>query len=185
MMSFFLPPLTRNKWPKEEISLGTLHRMLTSSEHLRQATERVRVQFASGNPDYYRAAKQDALPYVTPAGVFRYCKASDLVYLSGLVVVDIDKLPSEEEAVRLRDVLFEDPELKVELAFVSPSGRGVKLLVPYQLIASRTMEENVKDALAYIWGYLEVKYEVNPDRSGCDIARTCLLSFDPDAKIRV
>ena len=183
VMSYFNPPVT-NKRPAREISLQMLHREITSSEALRHATERVRRQLDASNPNYYRAEKQQKLPYVTPAGVFRYCAAKDLVFLNGLQVFDIDHLSSLEEARDLRDRLFADEEMNAQLAFVSPSGRGVKLFVPYSLIPSLTVEANFKAALEVTWGYLDAKYDIEADASGCDIARACFLAFDPEAKLR-
>ena len=83
-----------------------------------------------------REWKSTRLPYVTPCGVFSRRGAKYVERLSGLVVLDIDHLDSQEEACAVRDRLFDDVRLRPLLAFVSPSGRGVKLLVPYVKRAS-------------------------------------------------
>jgi hypothetical protein len=183
LMSFFLPPVT-NKVPKQEVSVEMLHRTITSSAPLREATERVRQQLATGNANYYRAEKQHMLPYVIPSGVFRYGAAKDLVYLNGLQVVDIDGLSSPKEATDLRDRLFADEELQALLAFVSPSGRGVKLFVPYEPVLTAKLEDTFRLALERTWGYIEWKYNVAVDHAGADIARGCLICHDPNARIR-
>jgi hypothetical protein len=182
-MSFFMPPVT-NRVPKQEVTLEMLHCMLTTSQRLRQATERVRRQLASDNPNYYRAEKHQQLPFVIPSGVFRFRAAKDLLYLNGLQVIDIDHLPSPDDARALRDRLFADEELNAQLAFVSPSGCGVKLFVPYEFIPTLTLEQNFRAAIEATWGYLECRHDVEVDRAGSDIARGCLLAFDEEARIR-
>jgi hypothetical protein len=181
MMSFFRAPIT-NKVPAQEVTVQSLHQFITSNAQLRENTEWVRAQL--GNANYFRAEKQRCLPYVTPAGVFSYCAAKDLVYLNGLQVFDIDHLASPQEAAEWRDRLFADDEMAPELAFVSPSGCGVKLFVPYRLEPSLPLEKNFRLALETTWGYLKFKYDLQADRSGSDIARSCFVAFDEEAKIR-
>jgi hypothetical protein len=183
VVSYFQAPIT-NKVPDRVMSLEMLHRVLTTSELLRQETERVRLQLDAENPALFRSEKQHRLPYVTPAGVFSYCKAENLEYPNGLFVVDIDHLPSAEEAARLRDVLFQDELLRAKLAFVSPSTKGVKLFLSYEFQPMLPLAKNFRMAMEYAWLVLSSKYDVMADRSGTDIARTCFLAFDPEAKFR-
>jgi hypothetical protein len=182
-MSFFLPPVTTRD-PKQEVTVEQVHQMLTASEALRQATDRVRQQLTADNKNYYRAEKQQRLPYVTPAGVFRHRTTADLVYLNGLQVIDIDHLSSPEQAAQLRDALFQDEVLRPELAFISPSGVGVKLFVPYEFVPSNTIEYNFRAAFEMHCGYISHQYDIDPDWAGSDIVRGCFLAHDPEAKIR-
>jgi hypothetical protein len=144
----------------------------------------VRAAYEAVNMAQYKHGKLTMLPSVTPAGVFREAKTSGLVYPTGLLVIDYDGLSSHEAAVELRDKLFADKLLKARLAFVSPSGRGVKLFLPYEMAIYSPFERQYRDLLERAWFYIEAFYGVKADRSGKDISRLCLLCHDADAKYR-
>lgn len=67
--------------------------------------------------------KQQLLPYVTPAGIFPYCKELCLTLPSGLFVIDIDHLDTAAEAEEWRNRLFADDVLHPDLAFISPGAK--------------------------------------------------------------
>ena len=93
-------------------------------------------------------------------------------------------LPSPEETLHWRDTLFADNKLRPDLAFVSPSTTGVKLLVPYRLSPKASIEESFDKARLSAWEYLKWKYGLNADASNADLSRACFLSHDPSAKLR-
>jgi hypothetical protein len=154
--------------------------------HLQRVAERtnVSVQDALSDEKRFRKLKQNLLPYVTPAGVFSYRKEDRLLFLSGEFVIDIDHLPSPEETLHWRDTLFADNKLRPDLAFVSPSTTGVKLLVPYRLSPKASIEESFDKARLSAWEYLKWKYGLNADASNADLSRACFLCHDPSAKLR-
>lgn len=142
-MSYFNPPIRPYRdsmggyvrarlVPDFRVTVEQVHQMITSSLMLRQLTQMLR---ALPEPpeadDVRREMKSTRLPFVTPCGVFRRRRSDEVVELSGLLVLDIDHLDSLEEACRVRDELFSDECLRALLAFVSPGGLGVKLLVPW------------------------------------------------------
>lgn len=114
--------------PARTVTVEQCREMITSGA-LRALTERVR---AAATADAMRDAKQTLLPYVTPAGVFRERRATAVTRLSGCFVIDVDHLDTAREAEELRDAIGHDSRLAPLLTFVSPSGRGVKALVPWQ-----------------------------------------------------
>lgn len=139
----------------------------------------------------YRRLKQERLPYVTPCGTFSYRNSQSLVCPSGLIVLDVDGLDSTKEAEELRTALFHDPMLNPALAFISPSGRGVKAFVPYQFPATDDVKKFVSGHIYWAMNYMQCTYgDGNPksdkgvDISGKDIVRACFLSHDADALIR-
>ena len=204
--SYFNAPI-RNVIPCGALTVDKVHRMIVSDDHLRQVT----LMGRNLQGDDFRRYKSQWFPYVTPCGEFRRRRADELCRLSGLVVVDIDHLESLEEAERLRDRLFDDPWLRPELTFVSPSGRGVKAFVNYVVGRPATdglvsedrwdqegfqpTEEHVRllsativDTMRYVdlvYGSTTAsKTRKDVDFSGRDVSRACFLSHDEGAKLR-
>lgn len=106
-------------------------------------------------------------------------------------MVDIDHLDSYEEAVRLRGQLFADPYLLPRLAFVSPSGRGVKIFVPYDPGRVSPPARNAAESVYWLMAYVQQAYgtpgdprDKGVDTSGKDLVRACFLSHDEGALLR-
>lgn len=95
IMSFFNAPVT-NKIPAGVCSVVGLHAYISSDSHLKELTQRVRTN--TENDKVFRRKKQTLLPYVTPAGIFSYCREQCIMLPSGIFVIDIDHLASAEEA---------------------------------------------------------------------------------------
>ena len=197
-MSLFLPPISPVKdsatgrtvqpptlTPYKEITLQEVYKLITSSERLKTLTETVRRAAENGDEKAYRMLKQQTLPYVTPCGIFTRRRSDCLEELSGLVVVDIDHLESTEEAEILRQELFDDPYLCPALAFISPSGLGVKAFIPH------ASEQNATDGIRWAMNYVHCMYDSNHrqpgkgvDTSGKDLVRSCFLCHDEGALLR-
>jgi len=126
-------------------------------------------QIRSADADTRKKLKAD-LPAMIPAGTFSTRRADALEKASGLLVIDLDNLPDAEGT---RDRLGNDPH--VRCAFVSPSGNGVKLLMP---TGGRDHLEAFLDAESY----LKQEHNLPADRSGKDICRICFFSHDPNLK---
>jgi len=128
------------------------------------------------------AAKDTAkreLPGFTPAGLFSVRRKDGLQTHSGLVVADVDKLPSAADAAKLRDELAHDPH--AQAVFVSPSGLGVKALVRVESCADAVAHEA---AFAALVEHFAQAHGVNLDTSGKDVSRLCFVSHDPQAFVR-
>ena len=164
IMSFFNAPVT-NKIPTCICSVAGLHTYISTNPQLEELTRKVRAGL--GDKQVFRKNKQTLLPYVTPAGIFSYCKEQCMQVPSGLFVIDIDELASTEEAAMWRDRLFADEVLHPVLSFV-----------PFL-----SVEESFDNALHTAWEYLEWKYELKVDRANADLSRACFLSHDGEAKI--
>ncbi|WP_071150353.1 BT4734/BF3469 family protein [Bacteroides ndongoniae] len=179
IMSFFNAPVS-NKVPTGVCNVQGLYEYITTNPRLRELTEQVRS--VADDKQEYRRRKLAWLPYVTPAGVFSYCKGSGLLVPSGLLVVDIDHLASLKEAEDCRDRLAADPMLNPDLAFVSPGGRGVKLFLSYRIMPEETLSQTFGNAVQAAWSYLELQYGLQPDKANKDLCRGCLLAYDEEAK---
>ena len=102
-------------------------------------------------------------------------KNDGLLKHSGRVQIDIDlKDKPRVESEQLRDKLGRDPH--IEVAFLSPSGRGVKagMLIP----VCRDDREH-KQAFAAAENYVLDIYNIKIDPSCKDVRRLCFLSYDP------
>ncbi len=166
--------------PCGEVDVVRLHQYITLSEPLKQLTEQVRA-----SPDM-REAKARLLPYVLPCGVFSYRNSNNLVTPSRLLPIDVDHLSSHEEAVELRQRLFDDPVLCPALCFISPSGLGVKAFVPYPLPPDGVdVPSYVSEKLKWAMCYVSTMYGgSHVDPSGKDLARACFVCHDDGAMVR-
>ena len=168
--------------PAMEVDVSQVYNLITRDERLRELTARVR------SAADMRAAKAALLPYVTPCGVFSRRKAGALVRPSGLVVVDIDHLPSPEAAERIKQALIIDRYLRPALVFTSPSGLGVKAFVPYANTMEANAAANITANTAWAMAYVSMAYGgpaggASVDVSGKDVARACFLCHDEKAKL--
>lgn len=130
------------------------------------------------NDKEYKAEKKN-LPCVTWSGAFKPGTRliETIERYSGLVVIDIDGL-NEQLIITIKKQLSEDPF--VYFCFVSPSGKGIKIIVKVNSLA-----ENHRAAFLHLQHYFENTYFVKVDPSGKDICRLCYVSCDPQAIINI
>ena len=136
-------------------------------------------EFLANNPDATKKEKGIEKGRVFHAAIFTgtfsgNCHASELVSLSGLMVLDFDHLLNLEET---RQILKNC--INTFVVFTSPSGTGLKCLVKHKLTL---------DKVATDWKYLyaeireyylqltEVASE-SLDNSGSDVSRLCFLPY--------
>lgn len=200
-MSYFMPPIAPIKneqgriitpatlVPYCEVTVEQVFRLITDNEKLKALTEQVR------NAEDIRLAKSSLLPYVTPCGTFTRRNSKNFISASGLVVIDVDHLDSYDEAVEMRQALFDDPLLNPTLTFISPSALGVKAFVPCTNLGRNKRLFNVTECMTWAMQYVAMAYgPVNTgstpstakgvDTSGKDIVRSCFLSYDAGALVR-
>lgn len=155
IISFFQAPIT-NKVPACQCNIIGLHTYITSDKNLERLTHEVRATLHDAT--LFRQKKQQLLPYVTPAGIFTYCKEICLTIPSGLFVIDIDHLDSTAEAEKWRDRLFADDVLRPDLAFISPGAKGVKLFIPYRISPHESVRHSFDQAMHAAWDYIGWKH---------------------------
>ena len=136
---------------------------------------------AETDREAYRAFKSEELPAVTFAGTFpeKKRKAAKLLQHSGLVVLDIDHLSANDVPL----LLSEFAELKqVKLAFLSPSGFGIKLVVPVSPVPQNDVQHKAAwRACVDFFQNLAEAYNFEVDITGSDVNRLCFLAHDPRA----
>lgn len=174
-MSFFRRPI-RNTRPCRDASPEDIYKYLVS-DYAKAHTEHLRTLKDSKERSRYKAENFD---YITPGGIFRSRKESDLVQASGYMVIDFDHIPDPDGLVLL---LANEDNFETVLAFRSPSGDGVKWIVALPPDAKKP------DGTPFTYGefftilsnYVRRAYGYEADPSGKDICRACFLPYDPDA----
>jgi hypothetical protein len=151
----------------------TLHEVveeITGGKHA-AIMARIREHAQAGRKAEASALKK-TLPAVMFAGVFKSRRSDALEKHSGLLVLDFDGCGTDRKVE-----IAADPH--VVLAFVSPSGNGLKVVVSVEADAA-LHGQSFDAALAYFREH----FGLDADPSGRDLARLCFVSHDPGAILK-
>ena len=112
----------------------------------------------------------------TASGTFNNGRSIDkLENYSQYVILDIDKLSN----IQLKEIINLTRLAPYTCAsFVSPSGKGVKIIVKVN-----TNKDQHKEAYKQVVAYYEQALNIDIDTSGSDICRLCFVSYDKDCFI--
>lgn len=124
----------------------------------------------TNNKQAYNKLKKESLPAVTLSGLFNSRKAEGFISHSGLIQIDLDHV---EDFDTLFNHICDD--VYTYIAFRSPGGDGIKVIIKIQA----SQETHLGQFFA-LQKYYKDYFNVELDASCKDIARTMLLSFDPD-----
>lgn len=169
MFSYFLPPISNTR-PARCVTLKEAYEMIVSDKWA-QTTRSLRSLPKEEQADF----KRRQLPFVTFSGIFTLRHNEHLVRHSGLLCFDFDHVGNETSVRDLQQRLISDPILNVNLAFRSPSGDGLKLVVK-----NNFTPENHNAKYAQLAQYILQHYNITVDHTN-DIARACFLCHDPKA----
>lgn len=139
------------------------------SESLKQATEKLR----SLSPDQYRKRKCDILPAIAVSSLLDGRKT--VLSHTGMLQIDIDNV-SDVPLQEARAALIHDEH--VLIAFISPSGKGVKAIV----CIPPDVEMHTESFL-YAEKYFDQKYGLKIDSCCKDVNRLMFLCYDRDVFI--
>ena len=165
--SFFRAPIS-NTFPHKSITLlDTYHYLI--GHFARQRTLTLR-----GITDIQQARrfKANNFDYCCFSGVFSKRSDNALIRHSGLMCIDFDHLPDTGDLFRR---LLLDDYFDTQLLFRSPSGDGLKWIIPIDLA-----EYTHGDYFYAVASYIFQRYGVQIDKSGRDVSRACFLPYDPD-----
>lgn len=171
--SYFKADITdpQNQIPARNCTVAEILSYL-KSEQARTISE----QFAYTIPEGKSYFKLHRFPAAAFAGTFAGRHDADLQNESGLLCLDLDHVTdygfTPEE---LKGLVAQDPKLAVCLAFVSPSGDGLKVVV------ERPEGFTHLDYFKALQKYFPAAYGVELDASGKNISRLCFLPYDPEA----
>lgn len=166
--SFFKAPV-RNVTPYKQISLLDTWRYITG-RYARRRTEELRL---IRDPKRARMFKAEKFDYCTFSGTFSVRREDKLLNHSGLLCLDFDHLPDVEGLFRK---LLQDEYFETMLLFRSPSGDGLKWIIPTDLT-----ECSHAAFFRSVSAYVAQTYGVPVDQSGKDVCRACFLPHDPQA----
>ncbi len=173
-MSFFKAPIT-NKTPERTVTLLEVSKAIKSiwlepqTQALRKITDEVEA----------RRYKGQNFPYVTPAGVFRYCNDQSLICHSGVLCMDLDHI---QDVDGLKHRLIADNLFETLMAFRSPSGDGLKWFIKIDLAkcGHRQWFDAVRNYL------ISPAYGLTPKQADPSVrneSRACFLCYDPEVYV--
>ena len=187
MLSYYLPPITTTQ-PARSVALGEVHKMIVS-EKWAQTTRLLR-SFSQRERSGYKCRQ---LPFVSFSGIFTIRHSNHLVRHSGLLCFDFDHVGCEPCVRQLQRQLIADPLLDVHLAFRSPSGDGLKLVVgvaslvglgPSAVVSREQIIEMHNAEYAKIAQHILRHHNIQVDKTN-DVARACFLCHDTEAYIKL
>lgn len=139
-----------------------------------KAFERIRNGASKKVIEKYRETYDNNLKLNLPgycfSGTFSNRSAIGLKKHSGLITLDFDKYDTQQEAIDFKNSVC-DIDF-VFAAFISPGGKGVKVLVKVPAVES--------DHKLYYNALVEYFNNEKLDTSGSDVSRFCFESYDPD-----
>lgn len=138
-------------------------------ERLKSRIDKARAYYNSDRVTYEEI--KGKLPICLFAGAFRRFSNDGLITPSGLVTVDLDKIPIRDLLSVWNMIIHDDYTFA---AFLSPSGRGYKILVRVDGIVDNVNYNNYLEALK--------DYHNSPfwDDNCKGVCRACYLSSDPN-----
>lgn len=163
-------------------------------------TQWARETLAAGGDDEYQSRKGDIFRTVSVGGVYdgKGFRMDNITSLTGYLMVDIDGVVDENYAAAIRDGIFADSQLRPVLAFVSPSGHGVKLLFRMRNLEGGGTKDEMQQryngefrricaAIVSVRGGMFDKNDhhtppVEMDISSQDMTRCCFVAHDPQCK---
>lgn len=170
LFSFFKAPISNTK-PHKAVSLPDAYNYIVG-DYAKERTEKLRAFSDAKLARTFKAANFD---YCTFSGTFNTRSDKALIQHSGLLCVDFDHLKDIE---KLFENLLKDEYFDTQLLFRSPSGNGLKWIIPID-----TATTTHADFFRAVAAYIQQTYGVEADKSGRDISRACFLPHDPQAFI--
>jgi hypothetical protein len=168
--SFFKSPIT-NTSPHNTVTLLQIYIVITGN-YYKQRTDHLRKITDSKQARQFKAANFD---YCTFSGTFTTRNDKALIKHSGLLCIDFDHLNNVEV---LSNSLLKDDYFDTQLLFRSPSGNGLKWIIPID-----TNQATHSEYFTAVANYIRQTYGIEVDKSGRDLSRACFLPYDPQAYI--
>ena len=167
IFSYFTKPVS-NVLPSKEVTLLEVYKLI-KGDAFASCTSTLRNIQDSKEARKYKALNFD---YVTFSGSFSKRNDANLQKHSGLLAVDFDHIKDLND---LKNALIADPYFETELLFISPSGDGLKWIIPIDLTQVKH-----QDYFRAVANYIQQTYRLPIDQSGKDISRACFLPHDTD-----
>ena len=140
--------------------------------HYKESILKIRELVELGDQEQVDRLKKGLVAFTVSGMFVGGRKMSFLETYNPFVILDIDKL----DLADLPDLILKTKEIEfTRVVFLSPSGRGLKIIVEVN-------SEMERHGLAYrqVSNFYEKELGVEIDKSGKDITRLCFMSYDPD-----
>jgi len=170
LFSFYKSPI-KNTVPHKSATLLQIYNAITG-DFYKERTDKLR---SIADPKQARHFKANNFDYCTFSGTFSSRNDKNLMQHSGLLAVDFDHLPNLSEVCQ---ALLADEYFDTQLLFISPSGDGLKWIIPID-----TSSTPHSEYFAAVANYILQTYSIEVDKSGRDVSRACFLAHDPNAFI--
>ena len=167
VFSYFQKPVTNIK-PTRQVSLIEVYHLIKVNDFA-TCTSTLRNMSEVKEARKYKAFNFD---YVTFSGTFSKRNDANLQKHSGLLTIDFDHI---QDIATLKASLLNDHYFETELLFISPSGDGLKWVIPVDLTQAKH-----QDYFKAVANYVSHAYQIEIDQSGKDISRACFLPHDKD-----
>lgn len=157
--SFFRKPI-QNTEPYRAITVVDVYRYVVG-HYAKQQTETLRTMPSSSEAKKFKATHFD---YCTFSGLFRRRNEKELLQHSGLMCLDFDHVGNPD---KLKEQLLKHEYFDTELMFTSPSGDGVKWIIPIELkgwnmpVSSRRWQIASSQQACLLWITLEATWLVH------------------------
>lgn len=183
--SFFKAPISNTK-PSKTVSLVEVYNYIRGNDAL-ERTNFLRTIADKKQAQKYKGCQFD---YCTFSGVFSERKDKHLIKHSNLLCIDFDGLYSyecdtarnEQNAMSvelLRYKLLQDEYFETMLLFRSPSGNGLKWVIPIEVRDTKSaFYASHLDYFQAVEKYIRQTYRIQIDTSGKDVSRACYLPHD-------
>jgi len=169
--------------PLRAIPIEELYaRIQKGSDGLQSQVSMLRGLLAQGDDAGYQQRKR-FLPYFLAAEFRDGRRRMDHLVAAYGWVIDLDHAcETPEQFLALRDRLWRDP--RIELLFISPSGKGLKLL--FRFAEPLRGSKPFSDAYQAFTRQFARQYDLQSvvDFKTHDVSRVCFLSHDPDVLYR-
>jgi len=179
-VSYFTKPVntkSEEQVPERYLSLFEVYSLIIGEgegNNLAELTRQLR-SIPVENKDERRDHKKRH-PHIVFGGEFSHRSIEGLIKPSNLICLDFDHIGTHSDVEDLKDRICKDTELNPVLLFTSPSGDGLKVVVPIE--QTITGDEDFKLAYKSLTNYCEQTYQLTPDKSCKDISRSCFLCYD-------
>jgi hypothetical protein len=157
-----------NVYPNSERDLKTLYEEIRNGTSLRNYTEKLRSIKDKKERAYYKKT----FPYVTFSGTFRKRSNEGIIYHSGYICIDLDKIGDTDKLTGIKGQILQF--FNPGLMFISPSGDGLKIV--FKIDISQGTHAEYFAALSQYFRN-EIKIDIDP--SGKDVSRACFVCCDP------
>ena len=157
----------RNTKPESTVSVLSILEEIRTDKYKTQIEEIRNFENPSKNP------LKDKLPVFTPTGIFNHRSMAGLENYNGLMCLDIDHIENPEQLKEQCKKLN-----YVYSAFVTPSGKGLKVLIKTNATSENYREIELKVATAFQHDTGAIR-----DNHCKDIARIQFVSYDPNIYI--